>query len=128
MELLTGILFVLLTVRFLPNVPDCVSLLLFAYVMVPVFFIDLDTFTIPTSLNLLAFAIPVGRDLYGIAAREPNHALISGWLPTSILGGLVGASIFGVVRDCGLAMGSALRRWVWAMCCWDAAWGQCWRA
>ena len=103
-ELLTGILFVLITLRFLPNVPDCVSLLLFACVMVPVFFIDLDTFTIPNSLNLLAFAIPVGRDIYGIVAKEPNHALIGGWLPTSVLGGLVGALIFGVVRIAG---------WLW---------------
>ena len=103
-ELLTGILFVLITLRFLPNVPDCVALLLFACVMVPVFFIDLDTFTIPNSLNLLAFAIPVGRDIYGIVAQEPNHALIGGWLPTSVLGGLVGALIFGVVRIAG---------WLW---------------
>ncbi len=103
-ELLTGILFVLITVRFLSNVPDCVALLAFACVMVPIFFVDLDTFTIPTSLNVLAFVIPVVRDVYGIVQREPNHAPIGGWLPVSVLGGLVGALIFGVVRIAG---------WLW---------------
>ena len=103
-ELLTGILFVLLTVHFLPNVPDCLAALAFACVLVPIFFIDLNTLMIPTSLNLLALAIPVARDVWGIAQHEPNHALISGWLPTFVPGALVGALIFGVIRIAG---------WVW---------------
>ena len=100
-ELLTGLLFVGLTLHFLPNAADCVTMLLFASVLVPIFFIDLDTFTIPISLTLLAFVIPVARDVLGIVQHEPNHALVSGWLPVSLLGAVAGTLIFGFVRVAG---------------------------
>lgn len=103
-ELLTGLLFVALYLRFPNNALDCVALLLFASVMVPIYFCDLDTFTIPISLNLLATLIPLGRDFWGIATHEAGHELFWGWLPRSILGAIVGILIFGVVRLLG---------WLW---------------
>jgi leader peptidase (prepilin peptidase)/N-methyltransferase len=103
-ELLTGLLFVTLTLHALPNAANCVALLLFASALVPIFFIDLATFTIPDSLNLFAFVVAVGRDVWGIAQHEPGHELLWGWLPRSILGAVVGVLIFGFVRVIG---------WVW---------------
>lgn len=103
-ELLTGVLFVVLYLRFHADAPNAITLLLFTAVMVPVFFIDFATFTIPNSLNLLAFVIAVGRDLYGIFTHEPGHELMWGWLPRSLLGAVAGILIFGTVRVLG---------WVW---------------
>lgn len=105
-ELITGALFVALTLRYPPlqHTPDWIALLCFTAVLVPVFCIDLDTFTIPNSLNILLFVIPVARDAWGIVHHEPGHALLWAWLPPSILGGLAGALIFGVIRVVG---------WIW---------------
>src|SRR5437763_872517 len=64
-ELLTGLLFVAVYLKFPQNAPDCVALLLFTSVLIPIYFIDFATFTIPLSLNLLAFVIAVGRDVWG---------------------------------------------------------------
>lgn len=103
-ELLTGALFVAVTLRFYHDLPTCIAMLLFTAVMVPIFFIDLDTFQIPTSLNLLATFIPLGRDVWGIAHHEAGHELVWGWLPISLFGGAVGILIFGSFRVLG---------WVW---------------
>ncbi|HZO87946.1 MAG TPA: prepilin peptidase [Chthonomonadaceae bacterium] len=103
-ELLTGLLFVALYLRYPQDAANCVALLLFTAVLIPVFFIDLATFHIPDSLNLLAFGVAVGRDVWGIAQHEPGHELVWGWLPRSILGAVVGVLIFGVVRILG---------WLW---------------
>ena len=104
-ELLTGLAFVALYLRLeSAMLPNIVALLCFTAVLIPIFFIDLATFTIPTSLNLFAFLIALVRDIWGIAQHEPGHELIGGWLPVSILGGLVGALIFGLVRIAG---------WLW---------------
>ncbi len=103
-ELLTGLLFVAVGLRYLGDAPTCVALLLFTAVLISIFFIDLATFTIPLSLNLLLFLIAVGRDVWGIAAREPGHELLWGWLPRSVLAGVVGALIFALVRLAG---------WIW---------------
>jgi leader peptidase (prepilin peptidase)/N-methyltransferase len=105
-ELLTGALFVALYHRFSQphDVPNCIALLLFTAVLIPIFFIDLATFEIPTSLNILVFLIPLGRDLWGVATHEPGHGLLWGWLPPSIWGAAMGALIFGAVRVVG---------WIW---------------
>lgn len=103
-ELLTGILFVVLTWYTGANGLECLTLLLFASVMVAVYFIDLATFTIPLSLTLLATLIPYLRDAYGIGTHEPGYELMFGWLPRSVFGGIVGAAIFGAVRTLG---------WIW---------------
>jgi leader peptidase (prepilin peptidase)/N-methyltransferase len=103
-ELLTGLLFFCLALRFPQSAPDAVSLMLFTALLVPMTFIDLDFFFIPCSLNLLAFAVAVGWDIWGIVQHEPNHALEWGWLPRSIIGALAGILIFGGVRLAG---------WIW---------------
>lgn len=103
-ELLTGLIFLAITYRFAQTPVNCIALLLFSAILIPVYFIDLDTFTIPSSLNLLVFFIPLVRDIIGIVQREPNHALLAGWCPRSLLGALVGVGIFGFIRLVG---------WIW---------------
>ncbi|HLV80901.1 MAG TPA: prepilin peptidase [Chthonomonadaceae bacterium] len=103
-ELLTGLLFVALYWRFRHDAAGAVCQILFAAVLIPIFFIDLDTFSIQDSLNLTAFFIAVGRDVWGIAVHEPGHALLWGWLPRSLLGAVGGVLVFGLVRVLG---------WVW---------------
>jgi leader peptidase (prepilin peptidase)/N-methyltransferase len=103
-ELLTGLLFVAIYLRYPQNAANCVGLLLFAAVLIPIFFIDLATYHIETSLNLFAFCVAIGRDVWGIATHEPGHELMWGWLPRSILGAVVGVLIFGAVRVLG---------WLW---------------
>ncbi len=103
-ELLTGIVFVFLTARYSTNGMDCLTVLLFVSALIPIYFIDLATFTIPISLTLIATLIPYGRDFYGIAVHDPGFELMFGWLPRSIFGGIVGAGAFGAVRILG---------WVW---------------
>lgn len=103
-ELLTGLTFLAITFQFWQNPTNCVTLLLFSAILIPIFFIDLDTFTIPTSLNLFVFFIPLVRDGIGILQHEPNHVLLAGWCPRSLLGAVVGIAIFGFIRVIG---------WVW---------------
>jgi leader peptidase (prepilin peptidase)/N-methyltransferase len=103
-ELLTGLLFAALFLQFQNDVPTAVSLLLFAALLVPIYFIDLATFTIPDSLNLLAFVVAVGRDLVGILRHETGYGLLWGWLPRSIAGAVIGVLIFGAIRLAG---------WLW---------------
>ena len=103
-ELLTGLLFVSLYLRYPQDAPNAVFMLLFAALLVPMYFIDLDFFIIPEALNLLAFVVAVGRDVYGIVTHEAGHELLWGWLPRSILGAVVGVLIFGAVRVLG---------WIW---------------
>lgn len=103
-ELLTGLLFAVITWRFWQNGADCVALLLFTAVLVPIYFIDLETFTIPDSLNVLVFVIPLVRDIMGIVQKEPAHKPLWGWLPYSIVGALGGMLIFGLIRLIG---------WIW---------------
>jgi leader peptidase (prepilin peptidase)/N-methyltransferase len=103
-ELLTGLLFAAITWRFWQNAPTCIALLLFTAVMVAVYFIDLDTFTIPDSLNILAFLIPLARDGWAFVQKEAGYTLLYGWLPPSLLGAFVGVLALGFVRVAG---------WVW---------------
>lgn len=103
-ELLTGLLFVALYWHFRQDVPNAVAQILFASVLIPIFFIDLETFHIQDSLNLTAFVIAVGRDVWGIVEHEPGHVLLWGWLPPSLLGAAAGVLIFGTVRVLG---------WIW---------------
>lgn len=103
-ELLTGLMFVSLYLRFPNNPATCVALLLCVACLVPIYFIDLATFTIPISLNLLLFLIALGRDAWGIAQHEAGHGLLWGWLPRSLAGAVLGVLIFGAVRVAG---------WLW---------------
>lgn len=114
-ELITGALFVALVLRYPPPqyAPDCIALICFTAVLVPVFCIDLESFSIPTSLNLLALLIPLARDAWGVLHHEPGHALLWGWLPPSVLGAAVGALIFGVIRFVGWLWLVAKSGWQW---------------
>ena len=103
-ELLTGVLFVVLYLRFQPDMVNVAALTLFGALLVPIYCIDLELFEIPNQLNLLIFIIAVGRDVYGIATHQPGHALAWNWMPQSILGALAGIAIFGSVRLIG---------WLW---------------
>ncbi len=103
-ELLTGVLFVVLYFRFRHNTASAVAMPLFGAILVPIFCIDLELFEIPNQLNLLVFVLAVARDVYGIVTHEPGHELIWHWLPASILGAVVGVSIFGSIRVIG---------WLW---------------
>lgn len=103
-ELLTGLLFLAIAWRFLGDPATCVALLLLTSVLIAVYFIDLATFYIPNSLNLLALLIALGRDLWGLIQHEPGHVLLFGWLPGSVLGAAVGVVAFGSVRVIG---------WIW---------------
>ncbi|GEM_PF-135012 len=103
-ELLTGVLFLAMTLFFRDNVANAVTFCAFTAVMVPVFFIDYERFEIPDTLNILATLIPLVRDIYGIATHETGFELLWGWMPRSIFGALIGMAIFGGVRIVG---------WLW---------------
>ncbi len=103
-ELLTGLLFLAITIFFRTNAANAVAFCAFAAVMVPVFCIDWVRFEIPDTLNILATLIPLVRDIYGISMHEPGFDLMWGWLPRSVFGALVGMAIFGGVRIVG---------WLW---------------
>src|SRR5579875_405963 len=104
-ELLTGVLFVLIVLRFVEaGTLFCLALLAYTAVLIPVFFIDLETFTIPDTLNILLFCIPVGLELIEWGRHTPIHPFVRGWLPVSVWGAVIGALIFGIIRILG---------WLW---------------
>lgn len=103
-ELLTGVLFAALFLRFQSDPATAVCLILCAAVMVPIFFIDLAEFFIPDALNLLFFLFVVGRDVVGLAMHQPGYVLLWGWCPRSIAGAALGVLIFGAIRVVG---------WLW---------------
>lgn len=103
-ELATGILFVVLYYHFRNSMPNAVSVILFGAILVPIFCVDLELFEIPHQLNLLVFAIAIGRDIYGIAVHEPGHAPLFHFIPISVVGAVMGTLIFGLVRVLG---------WIW---------------
>lgn len=100
-ELLTGVLWASLYLRFSGSAADAVAMMLFTAVLIPIYFIDFATFTIPNSLTVLAYVIAVGRDAWGIAQHEVGHDLLFGWLPRSIVAGMIGALVFGLTRVAG---------------------------
>ena len=79
-ELLTGLYFALYTASRGVSV-DTVLALGFAAVLIAAFFIDLEHYIIPDELNLAGFGIGVVRDLWKLAAHDPNWGLASVWLP-----------------------------------------------
>lgn len=102
-ELASGSLFLALFVRFGASI-DVVAYWLFFAALVAALFIDLDLFIIPDELNTFALFVGVGRDVLGIAQHDPNHALVAGWLPRSILGAVVCAAIFVFIQLLGYAL------------------------
>ncbi len=108
-ELLTGLLFVALYYKFPltptemmgQNAVTLTAMLLFAATLIPIFFIDLETYTIPISLTLLTTVIPIVLDVWQIAHHREGFAPMMGWLPRSLAGWIVGTLIFGFVRVMG---------------------------
>ncbi len=103
-ELITGILFLVVYLRFREEPANAIALTAFIALLVPMYCIDMELFEIPPQLNILAFIVAFARDMYGFATHEPGHALLYGWLPASLLGGAAGIAVFGSVRVLG---------WVW---------------
>lgn len=102
-EALTATLFLVFVVRFGPTV-QAAAYCLFAAALVAAFFIDLDHFIIPDELNLFAWAVGVGLDLWLAHSGDPKHRLIAGWLPRSIASGGVCALLFVGIQLFGRAL------------------------
>ena len=102
-ELVTLSLFLLLYLHF-RNGPDTVAYCLFGAALVAAYVIDLDSFIIPEEVNTFALCVGVGRDLWGIAAHEPAHAPLWGWLPRSIFGAVICAGVFVLIQVMGAAL------------------------
>jgi leader peptidase (prepilin peptidase) / N-methyltransferase len=103
-ELITGVLFVVVYVRFKDQAANAIALTAFTALLVPMYCTDMELFVIPSQLNLLAFFVALARDIYGISVHEPGHELVWGWMPASLLGGAAGIGVFGTVRVLG---------WIW---------------
>jgi len=103
-ELLTGVLFVALFLRFQTDPATAVAMILFTAVLIPIYFIDLATFQIDDILNLLIFPIAIVREIIGLVQHEAGYTLLWGWLPRSLAGAALGVLIFGVIRVVG---------WLW---------------
>ncbi|MCC6727817.1 MAG: prepilin peptidase [Chthonomonadales bacterium] len=102
-ELACAALFVAITERFGPTL-DTVAYCAFGALLLAALFIDLELYVIPDELNTLALLVGVSRDVWGAAAGEPNHALLWGWLPRSVLGAMVCASVFVAIQVLGRAL------------------------
>lgn len=104
--MLTGVMFAVLYWRYPPPTHTVLLIALCAFVatLIPIFFIDLATFTVPDSLNILLFVIPVVLNIDLSIRYGHGYRLLWGWMPESIVSGLVGALIFGSVRIAG---------WLW---------------
>jgi leader peptidase (prepilin peptidase)/N-methyltransferase len=102
-ELLTATLFTVITLHFGPTA-DTVAYCLFGAALLAAFFIDFEHFIIPDEVNTLALLVGIGRDVWGILQREPEHTLLWGWVPRSLLGGVLCAAIFVGIQILGLAL------------------------
>lgn len=102
-ELLTASLFAVIALRFGPTV-DTVAYCLFSAALIAAFFIDFEHFIIPDEINTFALLVGIGRDVWGILHQEPEHTLLWGWLPRSLLGAALCAAIFVGIQLLGLAL------------------------
>ena len=108
-ELLTGLTFVALYFKFplappeviAQNAPTLAAMLAFAATLIPIFFIDLETYTIPISLTLLTTVIPLCLDVWQIAHHRIGFEPMMGWLPRSLAGWILGTLILGFIRVVG---------------------------
>ena len=102
-ELFTGLAFLALFLHFGTPV-DTIAYCLFMAALISAFFIDLELFIIPDEINTFALLVGIGRDVWGILAGDPSHALLWGWLPRSIFGAMVCAGIFVLIQIIGQAL------------------------
>lgn len=101
-ELATAVVFVVIIRRF-GATADGIAYSLFAAALMAALFIDLEHYIIPDGVNTFALAVGIGRDIWGLAAGEPGHALVLG-LPRSVVGAVVCAAVFIAIQAMGLAL------------------------
>ncbi len=102
-ELLTACLFLSLTLR-LGATASAVAYCLFFAALVAALFIDLELFLIPDELNAFALLVGVGLDVWAIAAGDPAHSLLWGWMPRCVLGALVCTGVFVAIQVLGFLL------------------------
>ena len=100
-ELVTGLAFAALYLHHRGAIFDFVSAALFAGVLIPVFFIDLEYTLIPAELTAAGMLIGVGSDLLKllVGQGQPLEWLVPGttWLiqiPASLVGLCLGGAVF----------------------------------
>jgi leader peptidase (prepilin peptidase)/N-methyltransferase len=102
-EVLTGLVFLALTLHFGPTSTSIVYCLFFA-ALIAALFIDLEHFIIPDELNTFALVIGIAYDIWGIIQHNPANALMWGWLPHSIFGAILCAGVFVFIQILGFAL------------------------
>lgn len=101
-ELLTALTFLALVWHFGPTL-QAVAYCLFAAALIAAFFIDLELFLIPDELNTFALFMGFGLDAVRIA-QLGSKALLWGWLPRSVYGAVICASVFVGIQLLGYAL------------------------
>ncbi|MBM3496268.1 MAG: prepilin peptidase, partial [Armatimonadetes bacterium] len=101
-ELATALMFAGL-IRLFGATAYGVAYCLFSSALIAALVIDLEHYIIPDGINTFALAVGVGRDIWGLAAGEPGHALMLG-LPRSIVGAALCAGVFVLIQALGLAL------------------------
>ncbi len=102
-ELLTAILFVLLT-RHFGQTLESVGYCLFFAALTAAFFIDLELFIIPDQLNTFALGMGIAVDGWRIYGGHTSHKLMFGLLPHSIFGAISCAGVFVGIQFLGRAL------------------------
>jgi prepilin signal peptidase PulO-like enzyme (type II secretory pathway) len=102
-ELITGLVFVSIYLRFGPGV-QTVAYCLFMAPLIAAFCTDVDAFLIPDQLHLFALFVGISFNVYGIITGLEGHRLLWGWLPASIWGGFICTAIFLAIQVFG---------WIW---------------
>lgn len=100
-ELLTASLFVLVYLQF-GATAYTVVFCVFAASLVAALFIDAQLFIIPDEINVFALLIGIGWDIWCVCSG--TRSLLWGWLPRSIAGAMICASVFVVIQVVGLAL------------------------
>jgi leader peptidase (prepilin peptidase)/N-methyltransferase len=101
-ELATALVFVGM-IRLFGATADGIAYCLFACALIAALGIDLEHYIIPDGVNTFALAVGIGRDVWGLAAGEPAHALIWG-LPRSVVGAVLCAGVFVAIQAMGLVL------------------------
>ena len=99
-ELLTGVIFAILTRHFGQTMESAAYCLFFA-ALIAAFFIDLELFIIPDQLNTFAFFVGFTLDLYRWNGGVAQHSPIFGFLPQSVVGGFICAGVFVFIQFLG---------------------------
>lgn len=74
-ELLTGVVFLALYVKYQFDVVDFVTFALFSAALIAVFFIDLEHWIIPDQLSVFGIALGIVRNVIGLVMGEEGYSL-----------------------------------------------------